>query len=116
MSKSEVVQIRVTPDELHSWQDAAELEDVSLSQYLREAEASRLQLERRLREQEARDREIARRQRIAIAKLAEREDLRLEPGVVKRAFLSPRLSVLENLRSDFRFGLVDMHTARFVVD
>ena len=76
MAKTEMLRLRITPAELGQWKHPAEEDKAeSLSEYVRTAVHSKVMLAARLREQAERDRENARRQRIAIGKLAEREEL-----------------------------------------
>jgi hypothetical protein len=71
MAKTEVLQIRLTITELETWREAAELDGVSLSHYVRKAVTSKVKLDATLRDQADRARENRRMQRLAMQKLEE---------------------------------------------
>ena len=69
-TKTEVLQVRLTPAELAAWQEAAGLDGVSLSQYVRDAATARAKLDRVLGDEAERRREDERMRPVAAQKLS----------------------------------------------
>jgi hypothetical protein len=76
--KSETLRLRLTPEELGRWREAAG--STSLSSYVRRAVNARVKLEAVLREEDDRRAHAHHMQRVAARRLAEAQERRERPG------------------------------------